>query len=58
MVGVIDSTFDPAKNLENIRRRGLPLSYGEIAIANSLGVVEETRFDYGEVRLKASARIG
>jgi hypothetical protein len=45
--------FDPAKDAENIRRRGIPLAFGAVVLANRVGEVEDVRRDYGEVRIRA-----
>ena len=49
--------FDPAKDAANIRRRGIPLAFGEIVLANLEGEIEDTRRDYGEVRVKAFGQV-
>ena len=45
--------WDPAKDEMNIRRRGIPLEFGAVVLANRVGEVEDARHDYGETRIKA-----
>lgn len=46
-------TFDPKKDEETRRRRGLSLALGAEVIANNVHVRVDERFDYGEERLVA-----
>lgn len=49
-------TFDPAKNAANITKHGL--SFEDFAGFDAApAVVEDDRYDYGEVRLRAFGRI-
>lgn len=57
MVAGVEIDFDPAKDAENIRRRGIPLLFAAEVFANAAGEVEDTRRDYGEVRVKAFGRV-
>ncbi len=51
-------TFDPAKNARNIAERGLSFELvADLDWETSL-IVEDTRKDYGEIRLRVTARIG
>ena len=48
-------TFDPAKNERNIAERGLPFQrVAELEWETAIAV-EDTRHDYGEVRLRVMA---
>ena len=53
----VEISYDPAKNARNIRERGIPLAYGAVVIVNAVGIVEDDRIDYSEIRLKAYAEI-
>lgn len=55
----VEITFDPAKNADNIRERGLPFSLvkDEFDWA-SARVIEDKRKDYGERRFRALGFIG
>lgn len=48
-------TFDPVKDAENTAKHGVSLEFGAIVLADMIGMVEDDRFDYGEVRFKAFA---
>jgi uncharacterized DUF497 family protein len=51
-------TFDPAKNERNIAERGLSFALtAELEWATAL-TVEDTRRDYGELRLRVLAFLG
>jgi uncharacterized protein len=47
--------FDAGKDAENISQRGISLAFGAVIIKTAFGQVEDTRRDYGEVRMKAFA---
>jgi len=49
--------FDLDKDAENVRQRGLPLAFGAVVLSNAIGVVEDTRNQYGETRMKAFAQV-
>jgi uncharacterized DUF497 family protein len=47
-------TFDPDKNVKNIARHGLSLSFGADVLADANFVEEiDDRMDYGEIRWNA-----
>ena len=54
-IPVVDIEFDVDKDAENIRQRGISLAFGAVIIKTAFGQVEDTRRDYGEVRMKAFA---
>jgi uncharacterized protein len=54
----MDITFDPAKDSANQTKHGLSLAFGEVVIADAVGVVEDDRNAYGEIRPKAYTLIG
>lgn len=45
--------FDPEKDAENVRERGIPLAFGAVVLANASGEIEDRRHPYGEKRMKA-----
>ena len=47
--------FDPTKDAQNIRERGLPLALGAVVLANFAGEFEDMRRDYCERRMIAFA---
>ncbi len=50
--------FDPAKNAENLRRRGIGFErFAEMDLEHAISV-EDTRKDYGERRLRVLGYIG
>ena len=49
--------FAPEKDSENIRRRGIPLAFGAVVLANRIGEVEDGRQDYGETRTRAFGEV-
>ncbi len=49
--------FDPAKDAENRRRRGIPLPFGALVLERRIGEVEDRRRDYGEARYRAFGMI-
>jgi hypothetical protein len=49
----VDISFDPAKDVRNIARRGLSLARVADFDWSSALVVEDTRWDYGEQRFQA-----
>ena len=51
-------TVDPRKNAKNIAERGLPFDLVEQFDWDTALVVEDTRHDYGEVRLQVLAQLG
>jgi uncharacterized DUF497 family protein len=51
------SRSTPQKNEDNIRERGIPLAFGQAVIEGAIGEAEDTRRDYGEVRMKAFAHL-
>jgi uncharacterized DUF497 family protein len=48
-------TFDPAKNERNIAERGLSFELASELAWDSALIVEDTRHDYGETRLRVLA---
>jgi uncharacterized protein len=50
-------TFDPAKNAQNIAKRGLPFERVADLDWETAMVIEDTRRDYGEPRLRIMARL-
>jgi uncharacterized DUF497 family protein len=50
-------TFDPAKNAKNIAERGLPFDMVQDLEWDTAIVREDTRRDYGEMRLRVLGRI-
>lgn len=48
-------TFDPAKNEKNIAERGLSFTLAAELDWEAALIVEDTRHDYGEVRLRVLA---
>ena len=52
---VVEIEFDTDKDAENIRHRGISLAFGTVIIKTAFGQIEDTRRDYGEVRMKAFA---
>lgn len=50
--------FDPAKDADNRRRRGIPLSFGALVLESRIGELEDTRRDYGEARHRAFGLVG
>lgn len=50
--------FDPAKNEVNIAKHGVPLGAAERFDWDTALVVEDDRFDYGEIRFYALGYIG
>ena len=48
-------TFDPAKNEKNIAGRGLSFSLAAELDWEAAFIVEDTRHDYGELRLRVLA---
>ncbi|HYZ33459.1 MAG TPA: BrnT family toxin [Crenalkalicoccus sp.] len=50
--------FDPDKDAETRRRRGLSLALGAIVLSNQVGEIDDTRRDYGERRMIAFGMIG
>jgi uncharacterized protein len=53
----MEISFDPTKDATNIQARGIPLAFGAVILARSVGELEDTRRDYGEVRLRAFAEV-
>ncbi len=51
-------TFDPAKNARNIAERGLPFEQVPDLVWETAVLQEDTRKDYGEVRVRVLARLG
>jgi len=49
----VEVTFDPAKNAHNIDRRGLPFERAADFDFESALFAEDTRRDYGELRIRA-----
>jgi uncharacterized protein len=49
--------FDPAKDADNVRLRGISLAFGANVLANAFGQIEDTRKDYGETRMKAFGQV-
>jgi uncharacterized DUF497 family protein len=45
--------FDPAKDAQNQRERGLPFDLAPMALTNVVGEFEDIRHDYGERRMVA-----
>ncbi|HYD70062.1 BrnT family toxin [Azospirillum sp.] len=51
--------FDSAKNEENIRKHGLPLSFGAKVLADPYALEAlDDRMDYGEVRWNVLGMVG
>jgi uncharacterized DUF497 family protein len=55
--GSVKISVDPAKDARNRRERGIPLAFGAVVLTNRIGEVEDTRRDYGEMRIKAFGRV-
>jgi uncharacterized protein len=53
----MEISFDPTKDAANIQERGIPLAFGAVILARAVGELEDTRRDYGEVRLRAFAEV-
>ncbi len=49
--------FDAAKDVANIDKHGVSLSFARIVFENQIGSIKDDRKDYGEVRFNAFARI-
>jgi uncharacterized protein len=51
-------SYNEAKNQANLAKHGLPLSDAELLEWDLLQAAQDTRHDYGEVRMKGFAPIG
>ena len=49
----LEIEFDPAKDARNIADHGVSLEIGAVVLEAVIGEVEESRFRYGEQRMKA-----
>jgi uncharacterized DUF497 family protein len=49
----MDFEYDPAKDVANRSKHGMPLASGAVVLENRIGEVQDERLDYGEVRVNA-----
>lgn len=54
----MDVTYDPAKDAENKRKHGISLADAAYMDWDAALVWQDTRYDYGEVRMVALGPIG
>jgi uncharacterized DUF497 family protein len=49
----MDFEYDPAKDVANRSKHGMPLASGAVVLENRIGEVQDERLDYGAVRVNA-----
>ncbi len=49
----MDIEFDSAKDAANIAKHGVSLAFGKRILENAIGMIDDSRRDYGEVRKNA-----
>jgi uncharacterized protein len=48
----VDISYDDDKDATNRAERGIPLAFGANVIAASIGELQDTRYNYGEIRMR------